>query len=595
MTTTAVTTTAMTTTAVTSNLLSATRNPIPAIPIDDAFRPPISFGCIWRLNRKTKTPNWTLMNTNIDETVGHARAKHRSCLLFCGGVFFALVLALFSAAPAQAATFALGTTSLLVGPTAGTNSVVLAATPATATWTASTNATWLHLSAANQSGTGSTNVIFGWDPNPGPTRTGSLTVAGRTLTITQAGSTYVQAPGPVTALADSLSGGGAIGLAVDGTGNVYVAESSHYYIDKWIAVSNTTIALVSASYGPYGVAVDGAGNVYMANDGAGAIKKWTVGNSNVTTLVSGLGFAFGLTVDGGGNLYFSDYTANVIKKWTAANSNVTTLVSSGLSKPAGVAVDAAGNVYFADSGNNAIKKWTAANSNVTTIVSSGLSAPWGLTVDGGGNLYIGDGGNNAIKKWTAANSNVTTLASTGLNGGPSGVAVDGGGNVYFDEPNNSFLNELPYAFVDPTPKSETAAGGSDVLPVVLPTTVNLLPPFVPTSSQPWLTIAGVSNGVVSFSFTANTTTSNRTAQITLLGQAISVTQNFSCPAITVAPGTLPTGTAGSSYNQTITASGGSAPYTFSVTGGTLPAGLTLASSGSLSGTPTTPGGGELHG
>src|ERR1035441_5639390 len=262
MTTTAVTTTAMTTTAVTSNLLSATRNPIPAIPIDDAFRPPISFGCIWRLNRKTKTPNWTLMNTNIDETVGHARAKHRSCLLFCGGVFFALVLALFSAAPAQAATFALGTTSLLVGPTAGTNSVVLAATPATATWTASTNATWLHLSAANQSGTGSTNVIFGWDPNPGPTRTGSLTVAGRTLTITQAGSTYVQEPGPVTALADSLSGGGAIGLAVDGTGNVYVAESSHYYIDKWIAVSNTTIALVSASYGPYGVAVDGAGNVY---------------------------------------------------------------------------------------------------------------------------------------------------------------------------------------------------------------------------------------------------------------------------------------------------------------------------------------------
>src|ERR1035438_7121671 len=64
-----------------------------------------------------------------------------------------------------ASAFALGTTSLLEGPTAGSNSVVLAATPATATWTASTNATWLHLTAANQSGTGSTNVIFRYDPN----------------------------------------------------------------------------------------------------------------------------------------------------------------------------------------------------------------------------------------------------------------------------------------------------------------------------------------------------------------------------------------------------------------------------------------------
>ncbi len=61
------------------------------------------------------------------------------------------------------------------------------------------------------------------------------------------------------------------------------------------------------------------------------------------------------------------------------------------------------------------------------------------------------------------------------------------------------------------------------LPVVLPATDNLLAPFAPTSDQPWLTITGITNGVVSFSFTANTGPS-RTAHITLLGQTIPVTQ-----------------------------------------------------------------------
>lgn len=62
-----------------------------------------------------------------------------------------------------------------------------------------------------------------------------------------------------------------------------------------------------------------------------------------------------------------------------------------------------------------------------------------------------------------------------------------------------------------------------------------------------------------------------------------------CPAITLSPATLPNGTVGTSYNQTLTASGGTGPYTFAVIAGALPAGLTLAPAGGLSGTPTTAG------
>jgi hypothetical protein len=62
-----------------------------------------------------------------------------------------------------------------------------------------------------------------------------------------------------------------------------------------------------------------------------------------------------------------------------------------------------------------------------------------------------------------------------------------------------------------------------------------------------------------------------------------------CPLITVAPPTTPNGTVGVAYSQQITASGGTGPYTFAVSSGTLPAGLTLAPGGLLSGTPTTAG------
>jgi hypothetical protein len=60
-----------------------------------------------------------------------------------------------------------------------------------------------------------------------------------------------------------------------------------------------------------------------------------------------------------------------------------------------------------------------------------------------------------------------------------------------------------------------------------------------------------------------------------------------CPVITITPPTLPNGTVGVAYTQTLTASGGTAPYTFAVVGGVLPAGLTLTPGGVLSGTPTT--------
>ena len=432
-------------------------------------------------------------------------------------IAFSLLLLLKTAALAQT----LGTTNLLEGNSAGSDSVVLSVTPPSTTWIATTNAFWLHLNAANQSGAGSTNVVFTFDANPGATRTGTFTIAGQTLTVTQAGSTYVTA-NPVTTLV-SLGFNFPNSVVVDSAGNVYAPSAYYNMIEEWMLASNTVTTLVSSGLSsPIGLAMDGAGNLYIGDYGDNAIKKWSAANGAITTLVSsGLSFPEGVAVDRVGNVYIADYGNNAIKEWSFASHNVTTLVS-GLKGPGGVAVDSIGNVYIADSGNNAIKEWNAANSNVTTLVSSGLNMPTGVAVDGAGNVYIADQENGAVKKWTAVSNTVTTLVFSGWSYYPHDVAVDGAGNIYIT--GTSTILDLPHAFVDSTAKSETPFAGSDMLPVVLPATANLTGPFAPVSDSPWLTITGITNGVVSFAFTVNTSESIRTANITLLGQTIPVIQ-----------------------------------------------------------------------
>jgi DNA-binding beta-propeller fold protein YncE len=435
---------------------------------------------------------------------------------------FVFALALILAPSAWGQTYSLGTSNCVEGPARGTDSVVLAVSLLTAPWTAMTNVSWLHLSAANQSGTGSTNVVFSFDANLGATRTGTLTISGQTLTVTQAGATYVAA-NPMTTLTTYPSSmfGVPSFVAVDESGNVYIATDAT--IDKWTAASNSLTTLVASGLSvPEGVAVDGSGNVYFADIGDWTIKEWVAASNTVTTLVGmGLNVPLGVAVDGPGNVYIADNGNNAIKEWTVASNTVTTLVGMGLNDIQGVAVDGAGNVYIADCGTNAIEKWTAANNTVTTLVGMGLNVPLGVAVDGSGNVYIADCLNNAIKEWTAANNTVTTLVSMGLND-PQGVAVDSAGNVYIADTLNSAVEELPRAFVDPTSKMEPLTAGSDVLPMVLPSTENLNGLFAPTSDSTWLNIQGVTNGVVSFAFTAGTV--NRTAQITVLGQTIYITQ-----------------------------------------------------------------------
>jgi sugar lactone lactonase YvrE len=411
----------------------------------------------------------------------------------------------------------IGANALLVGSAGGTSSIVLTDSDA---WTATSNSSFLQVPAGSASGTGNAVVVFTYDAFTGTgTRTGTLTIAGNTVTVTQAGTNYI-GPGPVITLVSSGLKDPP-GVAVGGSGNVYIADGGNNAIREWSASTQQVTTLVSSGLNyPDGVAVDGSGNVYFADSGNNAIKEWSAATGQVTTLVSsGLNGSGQVAVDGSGNVYIADTFNSAIKEWYAATGQVTALVSSGLFRAFGVAVDVSGNVYIADTGNKAIKEWNAVTGQVTTLVSSGLLETFGVAVDGSGNVYIADG---FIKEWSAATGQVTTLVSSGLEN-PTGVAVDGSGNIYIADSLNNAIREVPCAFVGPPSLTEPASAGADTLLQVLPATASLTGIFAPTSDQSWLTIGSIANGAIGFSFTANTSVA-RTAHITVLGQQITVTQ-----------------------------------------------------------------------
>ena len=129
----------------------------------------------------------------------------------------------------------------------------------------------------------------------------------------------------------------------------------------------------------------------------------------------------------------------------------------------------------------------------------------------------------------------------------------------------------------------TASGGTSTY--TFAKTAGSLPAGLTLASNG--TLSGTPTAGGSFTFTV-TATDSSTGTGPYTG-SLSYTLTVTAATVTVAPASLPAATVGAAYSQTITASGGTSPYSFAVTSGSLPAGLSLASGGVLSGTPTAGG------
>jgi hypothetical protein len=238
------------------------------------------------------------------------------------------------------------------------------------------------------------------------------------------------------------------GVAVDGSGNVFVADFGNSAVKEVLAAGGyTTVNTLGSGFSfPTGVAVDGSGNVFVADTGNSAVKEILAagGYTTVNRLGGGFSNPQGVAVDGSGNVFVADTGNSTVKKILATGGYTTVnTLGSGFSGPVGVAVDGSGNVFVADTSNSTVKEILAAGGYTTVnTLGSGFNQPNGVAVDGSGNVFVADASNNAVKEILAAGG-YTTVNTLGSGFSlPEAVAVDGSGNVFVADRGNNAMKEI---------------------------------------------------------------------------------------------------------------------------------------------------------
>ena len=319
--------------------------------------------------------------------------------------------------------------------------------------------------------------------------------------------TYAGAPGGVGAV-DATGAAARFaylqGVAIDGAGTLYVADTANHAIRKVTAEGVvTTLAGSLGTSGfvngtgtaarftsPQGVAVV-AGTVYVSDTGTHTLRK--ISSSGVVTTLAGSMLVPGsndgtgttakfnkptrLAADASGNLLLADSFNHAIRKVTPEGV-VTTLTggpsyigsadgilsTARFNRPTDIAIDAAGDAYVLDSGNKTVRKITTGGTVTLLAGSAGYSGstdgtgsaarfdtPGAIAVDPAGNVYVAD--KNRLRKITAAGV-VSTLAGSSSAGfadatgaaarfaAPQGMVVDAAGNLFVGDTGNSILRKV---------------------------------------------------------------------------------------------------------------------------------------------------------
>ena len=256
-------------------------------------------------------------------------------------------------------------------------------------------------------------------------------------------------------------------IAVDPSGNVYVADTGNFCIRK-IALDGTIRTIAGTGMSGYstdggaavnaplsnidGLATDSSGNLFFGDLFHGySYRTREISASGIITTVTATNNAQifgvgGLAIDPTGNLFLSDSVNSRLWEVSGAgalsplagNGTVSdsgdggpaTLAQIAFSQGNNIVTDPAGNIYFADQQNNCVRRVTP-DGIITTIVGGSAAAtttalynPAGVAIDRGGNLYIADSGDNRIVR-LSSDGVITLVAGDGTPGdsGDGGLAI----------------------------------------------------------------------------------------------------------------------------------------------------------------------------
>ncbi len=286
-----------------------------------------------------------------------------------------------------------------------------------------------------------------------------LTAAGTVLIAGSGASRYFGGDGGQAALARLHAPSG---IAVDGSGNWYIADSANNRIRR---ISSSGIVTTYAGTGdagaagdngpaaqaqlsaPLSVAVDGIGNVYVADTGNNALRKITPGGfiSSVSNHLNSPSYA---AVAPDQSVYVADTGNNRVVRFSVSGdmSTVTRIIG-----PKAVIVDPQGDLYV--SGQSGVAKITAAGTS--SVVLDGLNAPRGLALTASGDLLIAETGANVIRR-VSSSGDVSVMAGNGVAGfsgdggaataaqlnAPEDLAIDSNGLVWIADSANNRIRGL---------------------------------------------------------------------------------------------------------------------------------------------------------
>ncbi len=373
----------------------------------------------------------------------------------------------------------------------------------------------------------------------------------------------------------SLAGGS--GVAIDNTGNVWVADHTSNSITE-LSSQGTFSSYTDANLqSPNGIAIDASGNIWTTSSGNNKLNTFNPTSHTFTSSSSsglgGLNTPVGIAAESSGRMWASNQSGNSLSEFNADGTAVSgsPFANGGLQGPYGIAIDGYGNIWAANlaggSGNSISELSGADGSAVGTspFTGGGLNQPSQIAIDATENVWVANQG-GALSEFAHAGTAVTSFSGVGGLNQPFAIAVDGANQVWVGNYGGNSISEF---------NSSGALSPSTGYVAESPNPLNH--PWamaVDTSGNLWV----VNNGTTALTEFVGAASPVATTPL--------ATQVFNLQVTTAS---LPNGTVNAVYSTTLAGAGGTKPYTWSQTGGTALStwGLTLnPSTGTISGTPT---------